>query len=169
MIFQVFCRRPDNVGHAAFLARGRRLAVCHHALNCVATVPGETAEAASIAPFSFSGMPDENWNALRATISATPRLSVVEEEDGYLHVEARTLLGFVDDLEFARDGDVIAVRSASRLGKSDLGANRRRLEALRQQTVTRLANDSAADRAENGVSEGVNAEERIAAAADPKD
>lgn len=56
------------------------------------------------------------------------------QTERYLHAEARTrLLRFVDDVEFhlrPADGE-IAMRSASRLGYSDLGANRRRLERLR--------------------------------------
>jgi uncharacterized protein (DUF1499 family) len=54
----------------------------------------------------------------------------------YLHAEcASAVFGFVDDLELqlrASEGR-IAVRSASRLGRSDLGVNRRRVEALRSE------------------------------------
>jgi len=41
------------------------------------------------------------------------------------------LMGFVDDVEFYCDGKAIQVRSASRLGYSDLGVNRKRIEAIR--------------------------------------
>jgi uncharacterized protein (DUF1499 family) len=42
-------------------------------------------------------------------------------------------MGFVDDVEFYLDetSQVIHVRSASRLGQSDLGVNRQRIEAIR--------------------------------------
>lgn len=45
-----------------------------------------------------------------------------------------TVFGFVDDVEFRADAGagVIHVRSASRVGRSDLGANRRRVELIRQ-------------------------------------
>ena len=52
----------------------------------------------------------------------------------YLHATAESrLFGFIDDLELAADpqGGVLQVRSASRLGDSDLGVNRRRVEQLR--------------------------------------
>jgi uncharacterized protein (DUF1499 family) len=41
---------------------------------------------------------------------------------------------FVDDVEFRYDAaaEVVHVRSASRIGRSDLGANRKRIEALRE-------------------------------------
>ncbi len=54
---------------------------------------------------------------------------------GYVHAEARTsLMRFVDDMEFQlrSDENLIAVRSASRLGLSDLGANKKRLQAIRK-------------------------------------
>ncbi|HEY9596037.1 MAG TPA: DUF1499 domain-containing protein, partial [Cyanophyceae cyanobacterium] len=42
-------------------------------------------------------------------------------------------MGFVDDVEFFLDdnANVIQVRSASRLGESDLGVNRKRIETIR--------------------------------------
>jgi len=43
-------------------------------------------------------------------------------------------MGFIDDVEFWQDpvAGVIQVRSASRLGQSDLGVNRRRIEEIRR-------------------------------------
>ncbi|TNF62146.1 MAG: DUF1499 domain-containing protein [Burkholderiales bacterium] len=71
---------------------------------------------------------------LADVLSGEPSLRVVRRADDYIHAEARTRwLGFVDDLEFWSDPDnrVIQVRSASRLGREDFGANRRRMEQLR--------------------------------------
>ncbi|MFP3434908.1 DUF1499 domain-containing protein, partial [Paraburkholderia sp. SIMBA_061] len=52
------------------------------------------------------------------------------------------LMGFVDDVEFHKDdvNQVINVRSASRLGKSDLGVNRKRVEEIRQQLQALIKN-----------------------------
>jgi len=46
-------------------------------------------------------------------------------------------MGYVDDVEFYLDptGAVIQVRSASRLGKSDLGVNRQRIELIREKLM----------------------------------
>ena len=63
------------------------------------------------------------------------RAVVVEETATYLHIEfTSTLFRFVDDVEFLADetAKVIHVRSASRLGKSDLGVNRKRVEEIRR-------------------------------------
>lgn len=59
--------------------------------------------------------------------------SLVTETENYLHVEVRSsLFGFVDDIEFYFDGSLIQVRSASRVGHSDLNANRKRVEMIRE-------------------------------------
>lgn len=71
---------------------------------------------------------------LRTILRALPRTTVVEEEGVYLHAECTSLVfRFVDDLEFwfdERDA-IVHVRSASRVGYSDLGVNRRRVETIR--------------------------------------
>jgi len=88
-----------------------------------------------VVPLRLVGDPAQSWDALRDAIARRPRTRIVASDDRYLHAECRTrLLGFVDDLELLRQafGGTVAVRSASRVGRSDLGANRRRVEALRR-------------------------------------
>jgi uncharacterized protein (DUF1499 family) len=85
-----------------------------------------------IAPLDYNNYSQMAMQALKDLIEAMPRTELVEEYDGYLYFEFSTpLLGFVDDVEFYCDGEVIHVRSASRLGYSDLNANRKRIEAIR--------------------------------------
>ncbi len=67
-----------------------------------------------------------------------PRTRIVTESPEYLHAECRSsVFGFVDDLELQlRPSDgIIAVRSASRLGHSDFGVNRKRIETLRNALI----------------------------------
>jgi uncharacterized protein (DUF1499 family) len=76
--------------------------------------------------------------ALVPVVAATPRTTVVEQRDGYLHATASSaLFGFVDDLELYADSahGCLQARSVSRLGDSDLGVNRRRLADLQQQLM----------------------------------
>lgn len=71
---------------------------------------------------------------LRQVLRAMPRVQIRSDRAGYLHAEFRSLiLRFVDDVEFLIDvkAGVIHVRSASRLGYSDLGVNRSRVETIR--------------------------------------
>jgi uncharacterized protein (DUF1499 family) len=71
---------------------------------------------------------------LKGLIATTRGATVVAEQPGYLYVTYTTRwLRFTDDAEFwfdARAG-VVQLRSASRLGESDLGVNRARIEELR--------------------------------------
>lgn len=107
-------------------------APCPDRPNCISSLapPG----ARYVAPFVFSGDPAAAMTRLRSTLERMDRVTVVEAGPGYLHAECRTRLGFLDDLEFFWDSDagVCHVRSASRLGYWDLGANRRRVEAIRR-------------------------------------
>lgn len=89
---------------------------------------------AMIAPLPLRGTPAEAIARLRAVVEAMPGATVVTQRADYLSVRFRTRwLGFVDDAEFWADpaNKVIQVRSASRLGASDLGVNRARIERIR--------------------------------------
>jgi uncharacterized protein (DUF1499 family) len=82
----------------------------------------------------FSGDPGAAFARLKRILSGRSDTTIVEDSPEYLRVELRTML-FVDDGEFLLDRTnmVIHVRSASRLGYSDLGKNRSRLEDIRRQ------------------------------------
>ena len=69
-------------------------------------------------------------------IASLPRTQVVSHTNEYIHAECTSLIfRFVDDVEFLLDEEkyLIHVRSASRVGYSDLGVNRKRIETIRQQ------------------------------------
>lgn len=88
-----------------------------------------------IAPLPASGTPSEALRRCRAACLAEPGARLVRETDSYLRFEMVTRWWrFIDDLECLHDpaSNVIHVRSASRVGHSDLGANRRRIERIRQ-------------------------------------
>ncbi len=87
-----------------------------------------------IAPLDFNGSFEPAMAALKSIIESTPRTSIVEERADYLYAEYTSMLiGYVDDVEFyfPADEQVIHVRSASRLGYSDFGVNRKRIEDIR--------------------------------------
>jgi uncharacterized protein (DUF1499 family) len=72
---------------------------------------------------------------LRKVIEGMERTTIIQETDTYLYAEFKSkLMGYVDDVEFYLDpqAQLIQVRSASRLGKSDLGVNRQRIETIRE-------------------------------------
>lgn len=73
--------------------------------------------------------------ALVPVLEATPRTTIVEQSDRYVHATASSaFFGFVDDLELYADTahGVLQARSVSRLGDSDFGVNAQRLTDLQQ-------------------------------------
>lgn len=112
--------------------QGGHLAPCPASPNCVSSEASD--EGHRIAPLAVEGDPEAAWARLVSVLSARPDTRVVETGGEYLRVEFRTALGFVDDGEFTLDrgGRAIQVRSASRVGYSDLGKNRSRIEEIRK-------------------------------------
>ena len=119
--------RPGNLG-----VRDNRLSACPSSPNCVSSQASD--EEHRIAPLLFHGDPDSAFARLKQLLAKHNDTAVIDESPGYLRVELRTTL-FVDDGEFLLDrkGKVIHVRSASRLGYSDLGKNRSRMEEIRRE------------------------------------
>ena len=119
--------RPANLG-----AKDGRLAACPGSPNCVSSQAAD--ERHSIAPLAFTGEPDAAFLRLKQILARRKDITVIQELAGYLRVELRTTL-FVDDGEFLldRERQAIQIRSASRLGYSDLGKNRSRMEEIREQ------------------------------------
>ena len=76
--------------------------------------------------------------AVKALLEGWERTDLVEEHDGYAHYTCKTKwIGFTDDLELEQEGEVVHVRSASRLGYGDFGVNRKRIERLRAELGAR--------------------------------
>ena len=118
-------KRPTNLG-----VQGGKLASCPSSPNCVSS---QASDNHAIAPLRFSGDAQAALRKLKAVVEAMPRTRIIDSKPDYLYAEFSTaLMGFVDDVEFYCDGTAIQVRSASRLGYSDLGVNRKRVEAIRE-------------------------------------
>jgi len=109
-----------------------RLRTCPESPNCVCSEAGER-EMASIAPLSFAGSAGAAWTkAKEAIVAAGGEIQLAD--DGYLWATFTTRwMRFVDDVELRMDAEhqVIQIRSASRVGYSDMGVNRERVERLR--------------------------------------
>lgn len=96
---------------------------------------------AAIAPLPLlNGDGAATMARLQALLSARADVRLVSVRGDYMLAEFTTrLMRYTDDVEFWLDpvNGVVQVRSASRLGESDLGANRQRIEALRLQLAAR--------------------------------
>jgi len=117
-------KRPTNLG-----VKAGKLTPCPNTPNCVSSQSSDPEHA--IEPLPYAQIAD-----LTRVVKNMERTTIIEETENYLYAEFKSkLMGFVDDVEFHKDdiNQVIHVRSASRLGKSDLGVNRKRVEEIRQQ------------------------------------
>ena len=91
-------------------------------------------QTAAIAPIAYTGDQAVAMEKLMQTLRATPGVKVINSQADYVYAQASTrLMKFTDDLEFWFDPEksLIHLRSASRLGYSDFGANRARMEDIR--------------------------------------
>jgi uncharacterized protein (DUF1499 family) len=121
-------RKPQNLG-----VRGGRLAPCPDSPNCVCTQASDAEH--GIEPIRFVGPPEQAIERVKTALASLSRVKVVEERQGYLRAEVRSLVfRFVDDVEFLIDPEarLIHFRSASRAGRTDFGVNRRRMEEFRR-------------------------------------
>ncbi len=108
------------------------LCPCPDSPNCVSSFSSDKRHA--MEPLRYTTAKAAAREKLLAVISSFKRAKVAVNDNDYVHVEfTSALFRFVDDVEFLLDDDhkVIHFRSASRLGYSDLGVNRRRMEKIR--------------------------------------
>jgi uncharacterized protein (DUF1499 family) len=126
-LFSCAGSKPTNLG-----VKDLRLAPCPSTPNCVSS--DATDPAHWVAAFQLAVAATDGWRTTRAAVANLPRTRIATETDDYLHAECSSaFFGFVDDIELhlRLTHDIIAVRSAARLGHSDFGVNRKRVENLR--------------------------------------
>ena len=111
---------PTNIG-----INNGKLTACPSTPNCVnSQVPVNDSQ--KIAPIQLRGDTPTMMLKLKQAISTMPRTNIVKETNNYLHVE----------FYFDNNNKSIQVRSASRLGESDWGVNRQRIEEIRSLLAT---------------------------------
>ncbi len=110
------------------IAANQQLALCPNKPNCVCS-DHEISDSHYI-----KALEANQWNALIDYLNKRSNVEIITQSSDYIHATFTTsIMRYVDDVEFhlrATEG-IIAVRSASRVGHSDLGANRARIEAIR--------------------------------------
>ena len=120
---------PDNLGVEA-----GQLADCPTTPNCISSQAEDSEH--SIDPIAYNPNNPDPIDDLKAIVKSFDRSEITEASDNYFRAEFTSRwFGFVDDVEFYlnEDSEVIDVRSAARLGESDLGVNRERIESIRSQ------------------------------------
>lgn len=126
--------RPSNLG-----VNNGRLAALPPSPNCVATQTEQGEQ--WMAPLTFDDEESEVMQRLQQIIASMRGATIVNCTDDYLYAEFRSrVFRFVDDVEFFVEADTkrIHFRSASRVGYSDLGVNRERMEEIRRLLETEV-------------------------------
>jgi uncharacterized protein (DUF1499 family) len=108
-----------------------KLHPCPKSPNCVSTQAID--ENQKIEPIKYSGSLEDAKGKILSIINSLKRSKIITNEENYIHIEFRTAtFRFVDDVEFLFDDKekIIHFRSRARMGYSDMGVNRKRMEEI---------------------------------------
>ncbi|MFM6156145.1 MAG: DUF1499 domain-containing protein [Cuspidothrix sp.] len=123
---------PATSGAANLGVESGHLSSCPPSPNCVVSQNGDNQHA--IAPITYHVERDKAKEIVLKVLTVVPRTEVIEQTDNYIHAISKSrIFKFVDDVEFyfPSNESVIHIRSSSRVGESDFGVNRTRLEQIR--------------------------------------
>ena len=124
---------PNNIKTPTSKQENHTLSPCPDKPNCVSSAA--TKQSQKIEPLSFEGSEKDAIEQLKNIVSSLPKSEIIIQQPNYLHVTFKSpLMSYIDDTEFLADEStgLIQVRSAARLGQSDLDKNRQRIELIRQ-------------------------------------
>lgn len=128
----IWARRAPRPGNLGLNADGQ-LAALPDSPNAVSTQTDDTDR--RMDPLVYRADVDTTRAELVELLRNMPGTTIVTNDPHYVHVEFHTsIIGYIDDIEFAFDDEarVVHYRSASRLGHSDLGANRKRMARVQE-------------------------------------
>lgn len=103
---------------------------CPSSPNCVSTLADATDSVHYIKPLSIGADPLAAMNAIEAALTSIGATITSRSDSQIDAVVTSKLFRFKDDVTIVVDGTTVHARSASRVGHSDLGANRKRITAL---------------------------------------
>jgi uncharacterized protein (DUF1499 family) len=131
-VFLAACLLVAGCGHNKEETLMTTFAQCPDKPNCVSSKADD--EDHFIKPLVYEGEGGKALVRLKSIMSAMPRTTLVNDQGNFLQYEVKSrVMRFTDDVVFMVEEDKghIDVRSASRVGHSDLGVNRKRVEAIR--------------------------------------
>lgn len=109
-----------------------RLTDCPGTPNCVSTQADPSDTVHYVEPVPYEGSLENLVDRLVAWIENEERAEIVRTEENYIRaVFSSRVFGFRDDVEILVDQHVVHVRSASRVGRGDMGVNRDRYTRIR--------------------------------------
>ncbi len=127
-------------GGIATDAQSRQLlADCPHTPNCQGS--NSSRENQRVDALDYNIETSDVIATLAEIVSTQAGANIELQQDNYLHATFKTpVMGYIDDVEFLTDEQhkQVQIRSASRLGRKDFGANAKRIKNLRALAATRL-------------------------------
>lgn len=112
---------------------------CPDTPNCQSSSDRRQSKATDVFPITLA--PKDAIARMARIVESIPGITVERYDERYLHATATSkIMRFVDDIEFLvkHDDTALYVRSASRLGKSDLGVNAKRIALIRELSAGKL-------------------------------
>ena len=106
---------------------------CPKTPTCVSTHSSD--ELHKIKPITYNSSREEVIEKIINIVKSMKRTSIITQKDNYIHTTFKSrIFRFVDDIEFYFDDKekLIHFKSASRVGRNDLGVNRKRMEEIRK-------------------------------------
>lgn len=120
--------KPTDIG-----IKNGQFKACPSSPNCISTQAADDDSQHKMSPMTYTGTMEAAKTKLLKIINDMERTVITEKAGNYIHSEFMSkTMKFVDDVEFYFDdaNKAIHFRSASRKGHSDLGVNRKRMEAI---------------------------------------
>ena len=121
-----------------------RLQPCPDAPNCVSSQAHPHDQDHYLPPLAFAGDPERVAETIDEVVLGRPLTERAERDGRYLRYAFQTyLMRFTDDVEFWIDDarQEIHFRSASRVGRDDLGTNRTRMRSVLAELEERLEDE----------------------------
>lgn len=105
---------------------------CKSRPNCVSSLNHE--KGLHVEPLRYDNFATAKRKLLDI-LKSSKRVRIIDRENNHIHAEFKSFLfRFIDDVEIYFDDkeSLIHLKSASRIGYSDFGKNRRRIEDIRR-------------------------------------
>lgn len=129
ILFSCAGTRPTNLG-----VNDGKLLPCPSTPNCVSSQADPTDNEHYIQPYKYKSDLQAAYSELKTVIEKQDRVKIINTTNTYINAEFTSrLMRYVDDVEFSFDEKekLVHIRSASRIGKGDMGVNRKRMESIR--------------------------------------
>lgn len=137
IIFIISCSNviPKNIG-----IKNGKLAEMPRSPNAVSSQTNITEK--HVDPFKFNGNLQNTKKIIIKIIKETSNAKIITQNQNYIHVVYTTkIMKFKDDVEFYFDNKakLVHFRSASRVGYSDMGLNRKRYNQIKNKYLEQVS------------------------------